>query len=117
MGFWYFESSFKFSALGIWGAFAKFGHFWATHSAGTESEVYPHPDMCTIKHENHAQCLKLIQKAMEDKDLRPQARLCGTIFRSISGKRMEPSSGRATLCDHGCLLGICFGSVLRVLSY
>ena len=36
-------------------------------------EVYPHPDMCTIKHENHAQCLKLIQKAMEDKDLRPQA--------------------------------------------
>lgn len=34
--------------------------------------VYPHPDMCTIKHENHAQCLKLIQKAMEDKDLRPQ---------------------------------------------
>merc|ERR1719454_2280095 len=25
--------------------------------------VYPHPDMCTIKHETHAQCLKLIQKA------------------------------------------------------
>merc|ERR1719362_2432164 len=28
--------------------------------------VYPHPDMCTIKHEDHAQCLKLIQKAMAD---------------------------------------------------
>jgi len=28
--------------------------------------VYPHPDMCTILHENHAQCLKLIQKAMTD---------------------------------------------------
>jgi len=28
--------------------------------------VYPHPDMCTIKHEDHAQCLKLIQNAMED---------------------------------------------------
>jgi len=28
--------------------------------------VYPHPDMCTIKHEDHAQCLKLIQKAMTD---------------------------------------------------
>eukprot|EP00931_Biecheleriopsis_adriatica_P052122 TRINITY_DN302_c0_g1_i4.p1 TRINITY_DN302_c0_g1~~TRINITY_DN302_c0_g1_i4.p1 ORF type:complete len:544 (+),score=174.72 TRINITY_DN302_c0_g1_i4:80-1633(+) len=28
--------------------------------------VYPHAYMCTIKHEDHAQCLKLIQKAMED---------------------------------------------------
>jgi predicted NBD/HSP70 family sugar kinase len=28
--------------------------------------IYPHPDMCTIKHEDHAQCLKLIQKAMAD---------------------------------------------------
>jgi len=27
---------------------------------------YPHPDMCTITHENHAQCLKLVQKAMAD---------------------------------------------------
>jgi predicted NBD/HSP70 family sugar kinase len=27
---------------------------------------YPHKDMCTIKHENHAQCLKLIQEAMKD---------------------------------------------------
>ncbi|CAE7763431.1 SPAC4G8.04 [Symbiodinium pilosum] len=34
--------------------------------------VYPHPDMCTIKHEDHAQCLKLIQKAMEDPSVRPQ---------------------------------------------
>jgi predicted NBD/HSP70 family sugar kinase len=31
-----------------------------------ENMKYPHPDMCTIKHENHAQCLKLIQKAMAD---------------------------------------------------
>jgi predicted NBD/HSP70 family sugar kinase len=31
-----------------------------------EKYAYPHPDMCTIKHEDHAQCLKLIQKAMED---------------------------------------------------
>merc|ERR1711972_39113 len=30
-----------------------------------DNYVYPHPDMCTIKHEHHAQCLKLIQKAME----------------------------------------------------
>merc|ERR1719316_2633089 len=26
---------------------------------------YPHPDMCTIKHEDHAQCLKKIQEAMK----------------------------------------------------
>eukprot|EP00929_Paragymnodinium_shiwhaense_P034591 TRINITY_DN1879_c0_g2_i5.p1 TRINITY_DN1879_c0_g2~~TRINITY_DN1879_c0_g2_i5.p1 ORF type:complete len:491 (-),score=176.19 TRINITY_DN1879_c0_g2_i5:247-1719(-) len=31
-----------------------------------ENLVYPHPDMCTILHENHAQCLKMIQKAMTD---------------------------------------------------
>merc|ERR1719436_1599403 len=30
-----------------------------------ENYKYPHPDMCTIKHEDHAQCLKLVQKAME----------------------------------------------------
>mmetsp|Transcript_29261 Transcript_29261/g.67363 ORF Transcript_29261/g.67363 Transcript_29261/m.67363 type:complete len:492 (+) Transcript_29261:92-1567(+) len=36
--------------------------------------VYPHPDMCTIKHEDHAQCLKMIQKAMTDKDKEPQVR-------------------------------------------
>merc|ERR1712241_709836 len=31
-----------------------------------EKYKYPHPDMCTIKHEDHAQCLKLIQKGMAD---------------------------------------------------
>jgi predicted NBD/HSP70 family sugar kinase len=36
--------------------------------------VYPHPDMCTIKHEDHAQCLKLIQKAMTDPAQEPQVR-------------------------------------------
>merc|ERR1712060_881911 len=30
-----------------------------------ENMVYPHADMCTIKHETHANCLKLVQKAME----------------------------------------------------
>merc|ERR1740127_313034 len=35
---------------------------------------YPHPDMCTIKHEDHAQCLKLIQKAMADPAQEPQVR-------------------------------------------
>jgi len=31
-----------------------------------ENQKYPHADMCTIQHDNHAQCLKLIQKAMVD---------------------------------------------------
>jgi len=36
---------------------------------------YPHPDMCTIKHEDHAQCLKLIQKGMADEAQAPKVRL------------------------------------------
>merc|ERR1712070_761082 len=35
---------------------------------------YPHPDMCTIKHEDHAQCLKLIQKGMADSAQEPKVR-------------------------------------------
>jgi len=35
---------------------------------------YPHPDMCSIKHEDHAQCLKLIQKAMTIPEKEPHAR-------------------------------------------
>merc|ERR1712127_1077889 len=40
-----------------------------------ENYVYPHPDMCTIKHEDHAQCLKLVQKAMTKPEKEPEARL------------------------------------------
>merc|ERR1712137_488734 len=36
--------------------------------------VFPHPDMCTIKHEDHAQCLKLVQKAMTVPEKEPQVR-------------------------------------------
>jgi len=39
-----------------------------------ENLVYPHPDMCTILHENHAQCLKMIQKAMTDPESEPKVR-------------------------------------------
>merc|ERR1712224_788624 len=42
---------------------------------GPEDQIYPHPAMCTIKHENHAQCLKLIQEAMKNPAKEPQARL------------------------------------------
>merc|ERR1712050_681454 len=35
---------------------------------------YPHKDMCTIKHEDHAQCLKLIQKAMENPETQAKTR-------------------------------------------
>jgi len=40
---------------------------------------YPHPDMCTIKHEDHAQCLKKIQEGMKaDKDkVKPLYETCG----------------------------------------
>merc|ERR1719149_116886 len=33
---------------------------------GPENQKYPHADMCTITHENHAQFLNLIQKAKSD---------------------------------------------------
>merc|ERR1711971_1523560 len=36
--------------------------------------VYPHADMCTIRHENHAQCLKMIQEAMKDPEQEPTVR-------------------------------------------
>jgi len=39
-----------------------------------ENYVYPHADMCTIKHEDHAKCLKLIQQAMADPAQEPQVR-------------------------------------------
>jgi len=39
-----------------------------------DNYVYPHEDMCTIKHEDHAQCLKLIQKAMADPEQEPEVR-------------------------------------------
>jgi predicted NBD/HSP70 family sugar kinase len=39
-----------------------------------ENYKYPHPDMCTIKHEDHAQCLKLIQKGMADPAQEPKVR-------------------------------------------
>jgi len=35
---------------------------------------YPHADMCTIKHDNHAQCLKLIQEAMKNEEKEKEAR-------------------------------------------
>merc|ERR1711920_32907 len=35
------------------------------------NQKYPHKDMCTITHENHAQCLKLIQEAMKDPEREP----------------------------------------------
>jgi len=40
-----------------------------------ENQVFPHPDMCTIRHEHHAQCLKLVQKAMTNPEKEPEVRL------------------------------------------
>jgi len=40
-----------------------------------DNQKYPHPEMCTIKHENHAQALKKIQAAMADPAKEPQTKL------------------------------------------
>merc|ERR1711957_316876 len=40
---------------------------------GPEEYMYPNPAMCTIKHETHAQCLKLIQAAMKDPEKKENA--------------------------------------------
>jgi len=45
-----------------------------------ENLVYPHPDMCTITHENHAKCLKLIQEASKDEKKKEQ---CMKIYETI----------------------------------
>merc|ERR1712093_232992 len=57
-----------------------------------DNYVYPHPDMCTIKHEDHAQCLKLIQKAMVDNPDRASDlyRTCGVYL----------GYGLAQYCEH-----------------
>jgi len=47
---------------------------------GPEEYMYPNPAMCTIKHENHAQCLKLVQAAMKDADKKPQ---CTLIYETV----------------------------------
>jgi len=47
------------------------------HKGGVEvpeNQKYPHKDMCTITHENHAQCLKLIQEAMKDPEKEPKVK-------------------------------------------
>jgi len=45
-----------------------------------ENLVYPHADMCTITHENHAKCLKLIQDASKDEKKKEQ---CMKIYETI----------------------------------
>jgi len=66
--------------------------------------MYPHPEMCTIKHDNHAQCLKLIQKGMENPDKEPQTRL---IYETVG---VYLGYGLANYCefykmDHVMILG------------
>jgi len=57
-----------------------------------ENYKYPHPDMCTIKHEDHAQCLKLIQQAMKEKPEKASDlyRTCGVYL----------GYGLAQYCEH-----------------
>jgi len=57
-----------------------------------ENYKYPHPDMCTIKHEDHAQCLKLVQKAMVENPEKASDlyRTCGVYL----------GYGLAQYCEH-----------------
>jgi len=71
---------------------------------GKEELMYPHPEMCTIKHENHAQCLKLIQKAMADPASEPQ---CRKLYETVG---VYLGYGLAQYCefykiDHVMILG------------
>merc|ERR1712151_805120 len=45
-----------------------------------ENYVYPHADMCTIKHEDHAECLKLIQAAMKDSEQKAEV---GKLYETV----------------------------------
>merc|ERR1719215_955454 len=60
-----------------------------------ENYKYPHPDMCTIKHEDHAQCLKLVQKAMVDNPEKASDlhKTCGVYL----------GYGLAQYCEHYCI--------------
>ena len=40
-------------------------HFGQHDATKNENYMHPHSDMCTIRHEDLAQCLKLVQRAME----------------------------------------------------
>merc|ERR1712071_524288 len=69
-----------------------------------DNQRYPHPEMCTIKHENHAQALKKIQSAMADPAKEPQTRLLYETFGVYLGY------GLAQYCefykiDHVMILG------------
>lgn len=71
---------------------------------GKEELMYPHPEMCTIRHENHAQCLKLIQKAMADPSTEPQ---CRKLYETVG---VYLGYGLAQYCefykiDHVMILG------------
>jgi len=48
--------------------------------AVADNLVFPHPDMCTIRHENHAQCLKQIQAAMKDPEKKKQ---CSLLYETV----------------------------------
>merc|ERR1712078_570994 len=69
-----------------------------------ENLVYPHPDMCTIRHENHAQCLKLIQEAMKDSTKEPRARLIYETVGTYFGHALAQYSEFYKI-DHVMILG------------
>merc|ERR1711907_865448 len=71
---------------------------------GPEQYIYPHKEMCTIKHENHAQCLKLIQEAMKDPAKQIRARLIYETVGSYFGYALAQYSEFYKI-DHVMILG------------
>merc|ERR1712232_235597 len=69
-----------------------------------DNYIYPHPDMCTIKHEDHAQCLKLIQKAMADPEQEPKVRQLYETVGVYLGYALAQYSEFYTI-DHLMILG------------
>jgi hypothetical protein len=77
-----------------------------------ENLTYPHPEMCTIKHENHAKCLKLIQKAMKGDNGPEEVAKASKIYETVGvylgyglAMYMDETDGKHYNIEHVMILG------------
>merc|ERR1712048_161097 len=77
-----------------------------------ENLVYPHADMCVIKHDCHAKCLKLIQKAMSGEKGEEEKAKATKIYETVGvylgyglAMYMEESDGKHYKIEHVMILG------------
>jgi len=77
-----------------------------------ENLTYPHPEMCTIKHENHAKCLKLIQAAMKGDKGEEEVAKASKIYETVGvylgyglAMYMDETDGKHYNIDHVMILG------------